>query len=83
MNINIGSNTPSQGRFTILESSESLTLAPTTPGTINNTSIGSTTASTGRFTSVTVITAPQELTDATNKDYVDKNISALAIALGS
>lgn len=82
-NVNIGSTIPAIGNFTTLTTSSTLTLNPSTLGNIDNTRIGATTAATGRFTDVTIINAPTELTDATNKDYVDKNISALSIALGS
>ena len=56
----IGSTTPSTGAFTTLSASTSvsfspsgtITLNPTTAGTINNMSVGGTTASTGRFTTL-------------------------------
>lgn len=51
--------------------------------TINNTTIGNSTPSSAIFTSAKVTTQPTQDTDVTTKNYVDTNITALAIALGT
>jgi hypothetical protein len=61
----IGSSSANTGAFTTLSASTSvsfspsgtITLNPSTAGTINNMSIGATTASTGRFTTLTATTS--------------------------
>lgn len=54
-----------------------------TSSLINSTSIGSVTPSSAVFTTARVSNHPLEQNDVTTKSYVDTNITALAIALGS
>jgi hypothetical protein len=55
---------------------------PITNSTINNTVIGNVTPTTGVFTTAQVNTTPTNSTDVTNKNYVDTQVTALAIAFG-
>lgn len=71
-NISIGNNVPSTGAFTTL-----------TATNIENTTIGATTPAAGNFTDVTATGAPTTETSLTNKKYVDSNVTAFAIALGT
>lgn len=73
-NINIGNNIPATGSFTTLEA---------TAGTLNGINIGATTPGTGAFTTASVTQTPTTTTGIANKRYVDENVTALAIALGS
>lgn len=66
-----------------LSVSTSVSINPTTLGTLNNVNIGSITPGTGKFTALTVTTNPTSSTDATPKKYVDTRVTAMAIALGS
>lgn len=50
---------------------------------INNSTIGNVTPSSAVFTSAKVNNMPLEQDDVTTKNYVDTNVTALAIALGS
>lgn len=54
-----------------------------TSSSINSTSIGNVTPSSAVFTTARVSSPPLEQNDVTTKSYVDTNITALAIALGS
>lgn len=54
-----------------------------TSSSINSTSIGSVAPSSAVFTTARVSSQPLEQNDVTTKSYVDTNITALAIALGS
>lgn len=73
-NINIGNNVPATGSFSTLEA---------TSGTLNGINIGATTPGTGAFTTASVTQSPTTTTGIANKRYVDENVTALAIALGS
>ena len=53
-----------------------------TTSTINSTTIGAVTPSTAAFTTATISQSPTTNTSATNKYYVDKTATALAIAFG-
>lgn len=55
---------------------------PITNSTINNTVIGNTTPAAGTFTTAQVNNSPTNSTDVTNKNYVDTQVTALAIAFG-
>lgn len=78
-----GSGIVEIGSSTGLEVTGSLTLDPTTTGSIDNVVIGETTAQQGTFTNVVVENAPTLVTHATRKDYVDTTAIAFAVALGS
>lgn len=55
---------------------------PITGSSINNTVIGNTTPAAGTFTTAQVSNSPTDSTDVTNKNYVDTQVTALAIAFG-
>lgn len=55
---------------------------PVNSTTIENTTIGATTPSSAAFTAATVINTASSNNDVTNKSYVDKTATALAIAFG-
>jgi len=55
---------------------------PVSNTTINNTTIGAISPTTAAFTSATVSIEPTVQTSVTNKEYVDKTATALAIAFG-
>lgn len=55
---------------------------PVNNTTIDNTTIGATTPSTAAFTSATVTNTASSRNDVTNKNYVDKTATALAITFG-
>lgn len=82
-NVNIGSTTSASGIFTNLEATSQVVLNPVTTGSMDNIDIGQTVAGTAKFTTASITTEPAQPTDITNKDYVDKNIAVLAIALGA
>ena len=63
----------------INDSGSSIPLVNTT---IENTIIGGSTPASAAFTTASVSTAPTELNDITNKNYVDTQVTALSIALG-
>jgi hypothetical protein len=65
---------PAAGSFTALSA---------TSGNINGVIIGATTPAAGTFTTISTTTNPVNGTDLTNKNYVDANAIAFAIALGS
>lgn len=71
-NIAIGGNVPSTGAFTNL-----------TATNLDSTIIGANTPAVGNFTTVTSTVAPTTPTSLTNKRYVDSNVTAFAIALGT
>tara|TARA_B110000503_G_scaffold143701_1_gene247234 strand:- start:8889 stop:9854 length:966 start_codon:yes stop_codon:yes gene_type:complete len=73
-NITIGNTAPAAGSFTALSA---------TSGNINGVIIGATTPAAGTFTTISTTTNPVNGTDLTNKNYVDANAIAFAIALGS
>lgn len=83
----VGSSTPNTGEFTTLSANTSvsfspsgtITLNPTTAGTIDNMSIGATTASTGRFTTVTstATTGTAPFTVASTTNVANLNASSL------
>lgn len=73
-NIAIGNNVPAAGSFTALSA---------TSGSLDGVVIGATTPAAGTFTTVSTTTNPVSGTDLTNKNYVDANAIAFAIALGS
>ena len=97
----IGSTTPNTGAFTTLSASTSvsfspsgtITLNPTTAGTINNMSIGVTTAAAGRFTGITATSQALTsdgggtiyLNNATNAriDFVASGVAAPAFTTRS
>lgn len=55
---------------------------PITNSTINNTVIGNTVPAAGTFTTAQVSNSPTTSNDVTNKNYVDTQVTALAIAFG-
>jgi hypothetical protein len=55
---------------------------PVNSTTIENTTIGASTPSTAAFTTATVASTATSSTDVTNKNYVDKTATALAITFG-
>lgn len=66
-----------------LTNTGTLSINPTTVGSIDHVNIGYTTPGTGKFTNLSITTPPSNNTDATTKYYVDTRISAMSIALGS
>ena len=78
-NINIGGVTPGDGDFV------ALTATSGTITTLNSTSFTTSTVTTDNITTdtATVNNAPTLESHATNKGYVDTQITALSIALGS
>jgi len=78
-NINIGGVTPGDGNFV------ALTATSGTITTLNSTSFTTSTVTTDSITTdaATVNNAPTLESHATNKGYVDTQITALSIALGS
>lgn len=66
-----------------LSNTGTLSVAPTTVGTIDHVNVGNTTPGTGKFTTLTVTSDPLHNTDATTKKYVDTRSLAMSIALGS
>jgi len=73
-NISIGNNIPAAGAFTSLSA---------TSGTLDSINIGATTPGSAVFTTASVTQAPTTTTGIANKRYVDENVTALAIALGT
>lgn len=90
-NVNIGNTIKGTGAFTTLSATSdinftttgAIVINPSVLGSINNVTIGSDTATTGRFTSVTLTQDATEDSQVPRKQYVDRILTAFAIAFGT